>query len=92
MNYLASLREGIHPEYHPVVFQDGPHAFLSRSTMTSAETVVWDDGQAYPLVRVDVSSATHPFYTGQQRIIDSAGRVERFERRYGRRSHPQESG
>ncbi len=85
------MRDDIHPAYRPVVFRDGDYAFLTRSTMGSSETVVWEDGEAYPLARVDISSATHPFYTGQMRIIYSAGRVDRLERRYGRRpSRPAE--
>jgi len=59
--------------------------FLTRSTRTSEETIMWEDGSTYPLVRVDVSSASHPFYTGTQRVMDTAGRVQRFEQRYGRR-------
>jgi large subunit ribosomal protein L31 len=54
--------------------------------MTSSETVEWEDGKTYPLVRVDVSSVSHPFYTGTQRVMDTAGRVQRFEQRFGRRS------
>ena len=80
------MKPGIHPEYRPVVFRDptADFAFLTRSTATSAETIVWEDGRTYPLVTVDVSSASHPFYTGRQKIMDTAGRVERFNRRYGR--------
>lgn len=82
------MREGIHPDYHPVVFQDtgAGFAFLTRSTVRSNETIRWEDGNTYPLVRVDVSSASHPFYTGKQTIVDTAGRVERFRRRYGERA------
>lgn len=73
------MRDDIHPAYGPVVFQDPEgNAIFTRSTLTSGETIAWDDGDTYPLVRVDISSATHPFYTGQMRIIDSAGRVERL--------------
>jgi len=81
------MKPGIHPEYHPVVFQDpaAGAAFLTRSTMRSDVTIEWEDGQTYPLVRVEISSASHPFYTGTMRIVDTAGRVERFERRYGAR-------
>jgi len=82
------VKPGIHPAYGPVVFRDdaADFMFLTRSTRTSAETVEWEDGNTYPLVRVDVSSASHPFYTGTQRVLDTAGRVQRFEKRYGKRS------
>lgn len=79
------MKKGIHPDYHPVVFRDpsAGTAFLTRSTMTSAVTVEWEDGRTYPVVDVDVSSASHPFYTGRTRVLDTAGRVEKFRRRYG---------
>jgi len=80
------VKPGIHPEYRPVVFRDraAEFAFLTRSTATSDRTVEWEDGRTYPVVDVEISSASHPFYTGTQRVLDTAGRVERFERRYGR--------
>ncbi|MFJ8043981.1 type B 50S ribosomal protein L31 [Kitasatospora sp. NPDC096147] len=79
------MKPGIHPEYRPVVFRDkaGGLAFLTRSTMTSSTTVEWEDGRTYPVIDVEVSSASHPFYTGKSRVLDTAGRVELFERRYG---------
>ncbi|WP_430331353.1 type B 50S ribosomal protein L31 [Rhodococcus sp. ACT016] len=81
------MKTGIHPDYRPVVFQDANTgtAFLSRSTARSERTVEWEDGRSYPLVVVDVTSASHPFWTGADRIVDTEGRVEKFERRYGRR-------
>ncbi|MFF8610275.1 type B 50S ribosomal protein L31 [Streptomyces sp. NPDC015346] len=81
------MRHGIHPPYAPVVFRDkaADFAFLTRSTLTSDRTVEWEDGNTYPVVDVEISSASHPFYTGTARVLDTAGRVERFERRYGRR-------
>ena len=80
------MKSGIHPPYGPVVFRDrsADFAFLTRSTATSDKTVAWEDGNTYPVIDVEVSSASHPFYTGNQRVLDTAGRVERFERRYGR--------
>ncbi|WP_067139594.1 type B 50S ribosomal protein L31 [Microtetraspora malaysiensis] len=80
------MKKNIHPDYHPVVFRDpgADYAFLSRSTITSDKTVEWTDGNTYPVVDVDVSSASHPFYTGRNRVLDAAGRVERFNQRYGR--------
>jgi large subunit ribosomal protein L31 len=82
------MRDGIHPDYHPVVFEDSGtgDSWLGKSTMTSDRTTVWTDGNSYPHILLDVSSYSHPFYTGQMKIIDSAGRVERFNRRYGKRS------
>ncbi|MFW0791275.1 type B 50S ribosomal protein L31 [Gordonia sp. CPCC 205333] len=75
-------------DYHPVVFADANTGkrFLTRSTATSASTVQWEDGNTYPLITVDVTSDSHPFWTGTARRMDTAGRVERFERRYGKRS------
>ncbi|MGW2596166.1 type B 50S ribosomal protein L31 [Streptomyces klenkii] len=81
------MKPGIHPPYGPVVFRDraAGYAFLTRSTATSEKTVKWEDGRTYPVIDVEISSASHPFYTGTARVLDTAGRVERFERRYGRR-------
>ncbi|MDE0572866.1 type B 50S ribosomal protein L31 [Demequina sp. B12] len=78
------MKKGIHPHYGPVVFRDtsANFAFLTKSTMTSDATITWDDGNEYPVIDVEISSASHPFYTGQQRVVDTAGRVERFRRRY----------
>ncbi|GHE50707.1 type B 50S ribosomal protein L31 [Streptomyces griseoaurantiacus] len=80
------MKPGIHPAYRPVVFRDkaGDFAILTRSTMTSEKTIEWEDCHTYPVVDVEISSASHPFYTGTARVVDTAGRVERFERRYGR--------
>ena len=82
------MKPGIHPDYHPVVFQDSStgNKFLTRSTVTSARETEWADGNTYPLVVVDVSSESHPFWTGAARVMDTQGRVEKFEKRYGRRS------
>ncbi|GAA1245227.1 type B 50S ribosomal protein L31 [Prauserella halophila] len=79
------MKPDIHPDYHPVVFHDANTGdrFLTRSTATSDRTTEWEDGDTYPLVTVDISSASHPFWTGTQRIMDSAGQVEKFRRRYG---------
>ena len=79
------MKPGIHPAYGPVVFRDrsADFAFLTRSTATSDKTIAWEDGNTYPVIDLEVSSASHPFYTGSARVIDTAGRVERFNRRYG---------
>ncbi|MEU1198245.1 type B 50S ribosomal protein L31 [Streptomyces sp. NPDC005813] len=80
------MKTRIHPELRPVVFRDraADVAFLTRSTADSARTIEWQDGHTYPLIDVEISSASHPFYTGTSRVLDTEGRVERFERRYGR--------
>ncbi len=79
------MKQAIHPDYHPVVFRDraAGFAFLTRSTVVSGQTVTWEDGNTYPVIDVETSSASHPFYTGQARVLDTAGRVEQFRRRYG---------
>ena len=81
------MKQGIHPDYQPVVFRDraADFSFLTRSTATSDRTIEWSDGRTYPLIDVEISSASHPFYTGNARVVDTAGRVERFQRRYQRR-------
>ena len=82
------MKPGIHPDYHPVVFQDSStgNKFLTRSTVTSTRETEWEDGNTYPLIVVDVSSESHPFWAGATRVMDTQGRVEKFEKRYGRRS------
>ena len=82
------MKSHIHPDYHPVVFKDAStgHQFLTRSTATSDRSVEWEDGNEYPLIVVDVTSESHPFWTGAQRVMDTAGRVEKFQRRYGNRT------
>ena len=79
------MKKDIHPNYRPVVFQDNgaDFAILTKSTVETKETITWTDGKEYPLVRVDISSQSHPFYTGKQNIVDTAGRVDRFKRKYG---------
>jgi large subunit ribosomal protein L31 len=79
------MKQGIHRDYHPVVFRDraANFAFLTRSTADSERTITWDDGNTYPVVDVEISSASHPFYTGKARVLGTAGRVEQFRRRYG---------
>ena len=78
------MKKDIHPEYKEVVFLDtsSDFKFLTKSTMTSKETIKWEDGNEYPLIKVEVSSASHPFYTGKKLFVDTAGRVEKFNRRY----------
>lgn len=80
------MKEGIHPKYREVVFSDEganpPFRFLSRSTIETKETIVWEDGKEYPLYKLDISSASHPFYTGKQRTVDRAGRIDKFRRKF----------
>ena len=78
------MKKDIHPDYKEVVFQDvqSDFKFLTRSTMTSDETIKWEDGKEYPLIKVEVSSASHPFYTGKKIFVDTAGRVEKFNQKY----------
>lgn len=78
------MKKDLHPnDYRPVVFQDeaAKFAFLTKSTATSNETIKWEDGNEYPLVKVHISSASHPFFTGEEKIIDTEGRVDRFKAR-----------
>ena len=79
------MKDGIHPEYREVVFQDisADFSFLTRSTISARETIKWTDGKEYPLVKIEFSSKSHPFYTGKQKILDTAGRVEKFRQKYG---------
>jgi large subunit ribosomal protein L31 len=78
------MKAGIHPEYRDVVFQDvtSDFRFLTRSTLSSKESVKWQDGNEYPLIKIDISSASHPFYTGQNKIMDTSGRIDKFKKRY----------
>lgn len=82
------MKKGIHPEYREVVFRDTSvnHAFLTRSTVKTDKTIEWKDGNTYPLVEIEISNVSHPFFTGQQRLVDTAGRVEKFNQRYKRKS------
>jgi large subunit ribosomal protein L31 len=78
------MKKNIHPIYRPVVFQDvqANKSFITRSTVAVKETTTWEDGKTYPLFKVDISAFSHPFYTGEQRIVDTAGRIDRFKKRF----------
>ncbi len=80
------MKKDIHPNYRPVVFQDvgADFAFLTRSTVATKDTITWEDGNEYPLAKIEISSKSHPFYTGKQSIVDTAGRVDRFKKKYRR--------
>jgi large subunit ribosomal protein L31 len=80
------MKTGIHPkEYRPVVFKDSSsnYTVLTRSCARTDQTTVWEDGKEYPLVLLGISAASHPFFTGQKTFVDTAGRVEKFSRRFG---------
>ena len=81
------MKADIHPEYREVVFQDvtTDFQFLTRSTLDSKESVKFEDGNEYPLIKVDISSASHPFYTGKHKIMDTSGRVDKFRKRYAKK-------
>jgi large subunit ribosomal protein L31 len=79
------MKTGIHPEnYKLVVFKDlsCDYSFITRSTVETKETIKWEDGNEYPLYKLEISSKSHPFYTGQQNLIDTAGRIDKFRKRY----------
>jgi len=79
------MKKGIHPaNYRLVVFQDmsNGYAFLGKSTAPSKETIKWEDGKEYPLIKLEISNTSHPFYTGKMKLVDSAGRVDRYMSRY----------
>jgi len=78
------MKEGIHPEYREVIFKDisTDYAFKTRSTIKTKDTITWEDGNEYPLVKLEISSDSHPFYTGKTKFIDTEGRVERFQNKY----------
>lgn len=79
------MKAKIHPDYRPVVFKDtaANFAFLSCSTVKTKDTIQWEDGKTYPLVKLDISSASHPFFTGKMKLLDSAGQIDRFNKRFG---------
>jgi large subunit ribosomal protein L31 len=79
------MKQGIHPEnYRLVVFQDmsNGYAFLSKSTAPAKENIKWEDGNEYPLIKIEISNTSHPFYTGKMKLVDTAGRVDKFMNRY----------
>ncbi len=78
------MKKDIHPDYRQVVFRDVSSGtnYLTRSTIRTNEKITWDDGKEYPLYKINVSASSHPFYTGQNQLLDTAGRVEKFRKRY----------
>jgi large subunit ribosomal protein L31 len=82
------MKKDIHPVYKEVVFHDtsSDYKFITRSTLQSKETIKWEDGKEYPVIKVEVSSASHPFYTGKKLFVDTAGRVEKFKNKYQKKA------
>lgn len=78
------MKKDIHPNYREVIFHDmqADVSFLTKSTIETKDTVVWEDGNEYPLIKIELSSASHPFYTGKKMFLDTAGRVEKFNKKY----------
>ncbi len=78
------MKKGIHPAYEEVVFVDtsSEEKFLIRSTIRTKDRIKWEDGKEYPMVKTEISAASHPFYTGKNLLVDTAGRVEKFRRKY----------
>lgn len=88
LNAIIDMKKGIHPEYKEVVFWDttSDQKFLSRSTSAPKETIKWEDGKDYPVIKVEISSASHPFFTGKKLFVDTAGRVEKFKNKYQKKA------
>ncbi len=83
------MKQGIHPQtYKFVVFKDMSNgtSFLSRSTAYAKETVLWEDGNEYPLIKLEISNTSHPFFTGKSMLVDTAGRIDKFNKRYAKKS------
>ncbi len=81
------MKEGIHPEeYRMVVYKDVScdHMFLGKTTTPTSETIVWEDGNEYPLVKVEISAASHPFFTGKMKFVDTAGRIDKFNKKFAK--------
>jgi len=89
------MKKDIHPaNYRPVVFKDmsNDYMFLGKSCTNTKDTVQWEDGNEYPLVKLDISHTSHPFYTGKMMLVDTAGRVDKFKRRYARHQKATDGG
>ena len=83
------MKQGIHPEsYRFVVFKDMSNGttFLSKSTAQTKETITWEDGKDYPVVKLEISNTSHPFYTGKNVLVDTAGRIDKFNKRFGKKT------
>jgi len=86
---IKTMKKGIHPDsYRLVVFKDMSNetTFLTRSSAPTKETIKWEDGNEYPVIKVEISNTSHPFYTGKSMFVDTAGRIEKFKKRYEKKS------
>jgi large subunit ribosomal protein L31 len=81
------MKKNVHPTVRQVVFKDvsSDFFFLGTSTMDSKQTIKWKDGKTYPLINLEISSASHPFFTGKQRVLGSGSRIDRFKKKYGKK-------
>jgi large subunit ribosomal protein L31 len=82
------MKKGIHPDqYRLVVFKDmsNGHTFLTRSTAPSKDTIKWEDGNEYPVIKMEISNTSHPFFTGQNILVDTAGRIDKFKKKYAKK-------
>ncbi len=82
------MKKNLHPEnYRYVVFKDmsNDYTFITRSTVDTKDTIVWEDGNEYPLVKLEISNTSHPYYTGKMKLVDTAGRIDKFKSRYGKK-------
>jgi large subunit ribosomal protein L31 len=85
---LFAMKKGLHPEnYRPVVFKDisSEETFVTRSCANTRDTIVWEDGKEYPLVKMEISSFSHPFFTGKMKFVDTAGRIDKFNKKYAKK-------
>ena len=83
------MKQGIHPEaYRFVVFKDMSNntSFLGKSTANTKETIKWEDGNEYPVIKLEISNTSHPFYTGKNMLVDTAGRIDKFNKRYAKKA------
>jgi large subunit ribosomal protein L31 len=80
----SAMKKDIHPNYRHVVIKDASNgwSFMTRSTVNTTETTKWEDGKEYPMIIVETTSASHPFFTGKHKVVDTAGRIEKFKRKY----------
>ena len=84
---FIEMKKDIHPkEYRTVVFKDmsNEEAFLTKSTIKTKDTIVWEDGKEYPLIKLEISNTSHPFFTGKMKLVDTAGRVDKFRNKYNK--------
>ncbi len=88
------MKKGIHPqEYRTVIFKDLSNdvAFMSKSCANTKDTIVWEDGNEYPLIKLEISSASHPFFTGKMKFVDTAGRIDKFNKKFAKFAKRKES-